>query len=427
MTPAGSAVDRTFRSLRSRNYRLYFFGQIISLTGTWMQSVGQAWLVLELTGSGVALGIVTALQFLPILLAGAWGGVVADRVDKRKVIIATQTAAAVLALALGLLTVTGAVRLWMVYALAFGLGLVNLVDMPTRQSFVFEMVGKEDVTNAVSLNSVVVNASRVVGPAVAGLLIATVGIGICFLVNGASYVAVIAGLHLMDPARLQDQPRAPRARGQLREGLRYVWRTSELRTPILLMAAVGTIAYNFSVLFPLLVRSTFGRGAGAYGTLFSLMGVGAVLGGLVVAARSRATASLLVGSTIALGALLWLSALAPSFWLEMIAVVPVGAASTAFIATSNAMLQLHSAPQMRGRVMALFTVVFLGTTPIGAPIVGWIAQGFGPRAGLASGATTTLLAGFVALVVLARRRKGSKGVVQGRPMTDEGAQAVTAA
>jgi MFS family permease len=427
MTPAGSAVDRTFRSLRSRNYRLYFFGQIISLTGTWMQSVGQAWLVLELTGSGVALGIVTALQFLPILLAGAWGGVVADRVDKRKVIIATQTAAAVLALALGLLTVTGAVRLWMVYALAFGLGLVNLVDMPTRQSFVFEMVGKEDVTNAVSLNSVVVNASRVVGPAVAGLLIATVGIGICFLVNGASYVAVIAGLHLMDPARLQDQPRAPRARGQLREGLRYVWRTSELRTPILLMAAVGTIAYNFSVLFPLLVRSTFGRGAGAYGTLFSLMGVGAVLGGLVVAARSRATASLLVGSTIALGALLWLSALAPSFWLEMIAVVPVGAASTAFIATANAMLQLHSAPQMRGRVMALFTVVFLGTTPIGAPIVGWIAQGFGPRAGLASGATTTLLAGFVALVVLARRRKGSKGVVQGRPMTDEGAQAVTAA
>jgi MFS family permease len=427
MTPAGSAVDRTFRSLRTRNYRLYFFGQIISLTGTWMQSVGQAWLVLELTGSGVALGIVTALQFLPILLAGAWGGVVADRGDKRKVILATQTAAAVLALALGLLTVTGAVRLWMVYALALGLGLVNLVDMPTRQSFVFEMVGKEDVTNAVSLNSVVVNASRVVGPAVAGLLIATVGIGICFLVNAASYVAVIAGLHLMDPAKLQDQPRAPRERGQLREGLRYVWRTSELRTPILLMAAVGTIAYNFSVLFPLLVRSTFGRGAGAYGTLFSLMGVGAVLGGLVVAARSRATAFLLVGSTIALGALLWLGALAPTFWLEMIAVVPVGAASTAFIATSNAMLQLHSAPQMRGRVMALFTVVFLGTTPIGAPVVGWIAQGFGPRAGLAFGATTTLLAGVVALVVLARRRKVSKRVVRGRPMTAEDAQAVTAA
>jgi MFS family permease len=429
MTRPGSALDRTFQSLRTRNYRLYFFGQIISLTGTWMQSVGQAWLVLKLTRSGVALGIVTGLQFLPVLLAGAWGGVVADRVDKRKLIIATQTAAAALALVLGILTVTGAVRLWMVYALAVGLGLVNLMDMPARQSFVFDMVGREDVTNAVSLNSVVVNGSRVVGPAVAGILIATVGIGICFLVNAASYVAVIAGLYLMDPARLQIQPRVLRARGQLRDGLRYVWRMSELRTPILLMAAVGMIAYNFSVLFPLLVKFTFERGAGAYGTLFSLMGVGAVMGGLVVAARSRATPFLLAGSTLALGALLWLSAAAPSFWVEMIAVVPVGAASTVFIATSNAMLQLHSAPHMRGRVMALFMVVFLGTTPIGGPVVGWIAQRFGPRFGprvaLAVGATVTLIAGLAALAALARKRRASK-LVQDRPVAAGDRQAVTA-
>ena len=240
-------AGRTFRSLRVRNYRLYFFGQIVSLTGTWMQSVAQAWLVLSLTGSGLALGLTAGLQFGPILFGGPWGGVVADRSDKRKVLIATQTASALIALTLGLLVVTGAVRLWMVYVLAFLLGTVNLVDMPTRQSFVMEMVGRDEIANAVSLNSVLVNTGRVVGPAVAGLLIAAFGTGVCFLVNAGSFAAVIGGLLLMDPNRLQRASRVARGKGQLRAGLRYVWETPSLRTPLLLMLVVGTLAYNFSV------------------------------------------------------------------------------------------------------------------------------------------------------------------------------------
>lgn len=414
MSRPRAALERTFRSLHNRNYRLYFVGQTISLTGTWMQSVGQAWLVLKLTGSGVALGTVTALQFLPVLLAGPWGGIVADRFDKRRILVVTQTSSAVLALVLGGLTVSGSVHLWMVYVLAMLLGVVNLVDMPTRQAFVFEMVGRQDVTNAVSLNSVIVNGSRIFGPAVAGVLIATVGIGICFLINGVSYVAVIAGLLMMDGSKLQRPALVPRRRGQLREGLRYVWSGSELRTPLILMAVVGALAYNFSVVFPLLVRFTFHKGAGAYGSLFSLMGLGAVIGGLVVAARSRATSRLLATSAIAMGALLCVGAVAPNLAVEMLVIIPVGAASTAFIATSNAILQLGSTAEMRGRVMALFNVVFLGTTPIGGPIVGWVAERFGPRAGIALGAVATLLAGLVALAVLrgARRRVRTHAAAQ---------------
>ena len=393
---------RAFRSLANRNYRLYFTGQVVSFTGTWMQSVAQAWLVLRLTGSGVALGTVTALQFLPMLVAGPWGGVIADRVDKRRLIVGTQSAASLLALALGVLTATGAIRLWMVYALAVLLGLVNLVDMPTRQSFVVEMVGPEHVTNAVSLNGVIVNASRIVGPAVAGILIATVGIAVCFLVNAASYLPVIGCLLLMDPRRLHRSAPAPRGPGQLREGLRYVWSTPELRTTILVMAFVGTVAFNFSVVVPLLVRFTFGLGPEAYGTLFSLMGGGAVLGGLAVAARDRATPALVAGSAVALGGALFAAALAPTFAAELVAMVALGAASTAFIAGSQSILQLASRSEMRGRVMALFSTVFIGTTPIGGPLVGWVAEARGPRAALALGAIVALGAGAVALAGLRR-------------------------
>jgi MFS family permease len=400
----------TFQSLHVRNYRLYFFGQIASLTGTWMQSVGQVWLVLRLTGNGVDIGLVLALQFLPMLLAGPWGGVIADRVDKRRLLLATQSAAGMLALILGVLTVTGAVRLWMVFALATGLGLVNLVDNPARQSFVMEMVGKDDITNAVSLNSVVVNAARVVGPAVAGLLIAAVGIGLCFLLNALSYMAIIFGLAVMDTGALNRTAPVARRGGQLREGLRYVWSTAELRTPLLVMAVVGTLAYNFSVVFPLLVHATFGRGAQAYGTLFSLMGLGAVLGGLVIAQRNRATPAMLAGAAVGFGAMLWAAATVPSFHYEMLAVVPLGAASTAFIATSNSTLQLRSRPEMRGRVMALFSMVFLGSTPVGAPLIGWIAGRFGARAGLGVGATATLLAGLLAgwAVLRGRERRSAR-------------------
>jgi MFS family permease len=392
----GTAAGRTFHSLRVRNFRLYFFGQVVSLTGTWMQSVAQAWLVLKLTGSGFAVGLVTGLQFLPILLLGSWGGLIADRMDKRRVLMVTQSIAALLALLLGLLDLFGVVQLWMVYALAAGLGLVTLVDMPTRQSFLSEMVGPEDLTNAVSLNVVIVNASRVVGPALAGFLIATVGTALCFLINAASYPAVILGLALMRSAELRRQAPVPRRGGQVREGLRYVLARPGLRTPLLLMAVAGTMAYNFSILLPLLARFSFHAGAGAYGVLFSLMGTGAVIGGLFIAGR-RASPRILVGSVLAFGAMVVAAAAAPSLAVEMVVMVPLGAASTGFISNANALLQMGSSPEMRGRVMALFSVVFVGSTPVGGPLVGWIAERFGPRSSLALAGATTLVAGFVAL------------------------------
>ena len=370
-----------------------------------MQSVAQAWLVLRLTGSGVALGITTALQFGPMLVGGPWGGVLADRSNKRKVLIATQTASAAIALTLGLLVVTGAVRLWMVFLLAFLLGAVNLVDMPTRQSFVMEMVGRDEVANAVSLNSVLVNAARILGPAAAGLLIAAVGTGVCFLVNAGSYSAVITGLLLMDPDRLHAGARLARGRGQLRAGFKYVWRTSALRTPLLMMLVVGTLAYNFSVVMPLLARFTFGGGAGTFGVLYALMGSGAVVGGLTVATRGRTSRRLLAIAAVAFGIALWLAAVAPDLAWEMALMVPTGAASAAFIATSNSLLQVTSSQEMRGRVMALFAVVFVGSTPIGGPLVGWIAERFGPRVSLMVGASATLLVGLAGWGVLRRARQ----------------------
>ena len=404
------AASRTFRSLGTRNYRLYFLGQIVSMSGTWIQSVAQAWLVLELTGSGVALGAVTALQFLPTLVLGPWGGLIADRVDKRRLLVWTQSASAALALVLGLLTVTHVVTLWMVYALALGLGLVTMIDMPTRQTFVMEMVGREYVTNAVSLNGVIVNASRIVGPAVAGVLIATVGVGSSFLVNAGSYVAVIAGLLMMRTSELQRGKIATRQRGQLRAGLRYVWRTPELRIPLLLMAVVGAIAYNFSVVLPLMVRFAFHAGAGAFGVLFSVMGAGAVVGGLAVAAWGRATRRLLAAAAIGLGGFLLLAAVAPSLGFELVAMLPIGLASTAFIAMSNSLLQLGATPEMRGRVMGLFAVVFLGTTPIGGPLVGWIAEQFGPRVAMGVAAGVTAAAGAITLFFL--RRAQTRPVIE---------------
>ncbi|HJP64780.1 MAG TPA: MFS transporter [Actinomycetota bacterium] len=408
------ALSRTFHSLRTRNYRLYFWGQVVSMSGTWLQSVALSWLVLKITGNGLALGVVAAVQFAPFLLAGPWGGVVADRVDKRRMLVFTQSASGALALALAVLVIGGWIQLWLVYALAFSLGLVNLVDMPTRQSFVIEMVGPTDLTNAVSLNSVVVNASRVIGPAVAGVLIATAGIGICFLLNAVSYLAVIAGLLAMRRGELQSAPPAQRGKRQLREGLAYAWSTPTLRTALLLMAVIGTLAYNFSIVLPLLARETFRGGPGAFGALFSLVGVGAVLGGLVFATIGRPTPTVLAGSAVAFGLAMWAGALAPDLRLGLAAMVPIGAASTSFIASCNTMLQLTSRPQMRGRMMALFAVLFLGSTPIGGPLLGWIAERFGPRAAFGVGASAAVVAGLVALAAaLASSRKTAKRQTSG--------------
>jgi MFS family permease len=319
----------------------------------------------------------------------------------------TQSVAALLALLLGLLDLFGVVRLWMIYALAAGLGLDTLVDMPTRQSFLSEMVGPEDLTNAVSLNVVIVNASRVVGPALAGFLIAIVGTALCFLINAASYPAVILGLVLMRNGDLRRRAPVARSKGQVREGFRYVLARPELRTPLLLMAVAGTLAYNFSILLPLMTRFVFHKGAGAYGALFSLMGTGAVIGGLFIAGR-RASSRVLVASVLAFGAMVVLAGVAPTLPVEMAIMLPLGAASTGFISNSNALLQLGSSPEMRGRVMALFSVVFVGSTPVGGPLVGWIAERFGPRASLGVAGAATVLAG---ILVASRRSRRARGKV----------------
>ena len=395
MTSIRNAWNQTFHSLRVRNYRVYFIAQLISVSGTWMQSIAQAWLVLHLSGSGVDLGIVTGLQFLPVLLFGPFGGLVADRLDKRKLLFATQTAGGLLALTLGILTVTHVVQLWQVYVLAGLLGVVNLFDNPARQTFVMEMVGREDLPNAVSLNSVVMNASRVVGPAIGGLVIVLFGLGICFFVNAVSYVAVLIGLAMMRVADLHRTPPVERARGQVRDGLRYVWRTPPLRNTLIAMAVIGIFAYNFSVTLALLAKVTFHGGAGTYALLTSCMGVGAIIGGLFAAHRAKPTPRLLHTLALVFGVLLCGVAFAPSLVVVSVVIVFMGAASIGFIATANATLQLQAEPAMRGRVMSLYAMAFLGSTPIGAPLVGAIAQWSNPRIAIAVGGVATVLAAGV--------------------------------
>ena len=387
----------TFSSLHVRNYRLYFIGQVVSVSGSWMQRVAQSWLVLHLTGSGVALGVASALQFLPILLFGAWAGLVADRMDKRQVLMVTQPLMGFLALILGVLTLTGLVQLWMVFLMALLLGAVTAIDNPARQSFVMELVGRRQVTNAVSLNSAVFTSARVVGPAIAGVLIAVVGTGWCFVVNAASFGAVLTALVAMNAEQLERAQRPLRARGQLMEGLRFVWSRPDLSTPLALLAVVGTLALNFTVILPVLARDTFHGDASTYGMLLSVLGAGSLVGALFTASRREPSVPLLVGALGLFGLFMLGAAAAPTLPLEIAALIPMGLAAVAFQTTTNSLIQLRSEPALRGRVMALYSVVFLGTTPIGAPVVGWVAQHFGPRAGLGLGGTAVLVAALVAL------------------------------
>jgi MFS family permease len=366
-----------------------------------MQSVAQSWLVLQLAGSAAMLGLVVAVQTLPVLALSPYGGLVVDRTSKRRLLLGTQSALAVLALTLGVLIVTHVVEVWMVFALAGGFGLVTSVDSPARQAFVPEMVGTGELANAVTLNSVLTNAARAVGPAVAGVLIVTVGVGSCFLLNAASFAAVVFALATMDPARLHPAPPATHARGQLVEGLRYVWRTPGLLVPLLMMALVGALAYEFQVVLPVVAQRTFSGDADAYGFLTAAFGVGAVAGGLVVAGRSSRGVRAVAIAAAAFGVTLLGAAAAPSFPLELLALVGVGAASVAFMSRGNATLQLAADPSMRGRVMALWAVAFLGTTPVGGPIVGYVAEHAGPRWGLALGGLSALVA--VALAAFLRR------------------------
>jgi MFS family permease len=390
----------TFQALAVPNYRRYFAGQSISLTGTWMQMAAQAWLVLTLTHSATKLGVIVALQTLPVLALGPYGGVVADRVNKRRLMVALQCAMGVQALILGILTITGEVRLWHIGALAVLLGLNNAFENPARQSFMLELVGAENLRNAVSLNSVLVNVARSVGPAIGGVLIATVGEGVCFLFNAASFAAVVASLLSMDRAALRPSPPSGRAAGQLREGLRYVRGTPELAMPLLMMALVGCLAYEFQVSLPVMARQGLHVGATGYGFMTASMGIGAVLGGLVVAARGRTGLRPLVFASGSFGVVLVLAALAPNLPLELVALALVGGASISFMSTGNSTLQLTAEPTMRGRVMSLWFVAFQGSTPIGGPIVGWVMAQAGARAGLGVGAITCLLVALAGVLAL---------------------------
>ena len=394
-----------FRSLRIRNYRLYASGQAVSLTGTWMQRVAQDWLVLELSNnSGTALGVVLALQFGPTLLFSLWGGVLADRYDKRTIMLCTQSSMIGLAAALGLLDVTGAVQLWHVYLLAGLLGVASAVDVPVRQSFVVEMVGSDDLANAVSLNSATFNSARIVGPALAGVIIAATDTGWVFLGNAVLTGAVIGGLLLMRPDELHRSTPTGRSPGQLREGVRYVRSRPDLLLPMALVFVVGTFGLNFPVTMALLAREVFGRGAAAYGLMSTAVAVGSLAGALASTRRTtRPTTRFLLGAAFAFGVLEALVGVMPTYEAVVALLVPTGLAALSFTIAANSSVQLGSDPAVRGRVMALYLMCFMGGTPLGAPLIGMLSDAFGPRAGVSTGGAACAVAAVVAAVTLARR------------------------
>ncbi|MFJ7077811.1 MFS transporter [Streptomyces sp. NPDC098781] len=401
-TTSGPHKSSMFSSLKVRNYRLFFLGQVVSNTGTWMQRIAQDWLVLSLTGSATAVGITTALQFLPMLLFGLYGGVLVDRLPKRGTLLVTQTAMAVTGLALAVLTLTGNVQVWHVYLAAFAMGLATVVDNPARQSFVSEMVGPDQLQNAVSLNSANFQSARLVGPAVAGAMITGVGTGWAFLANGLSFVAPIAGLLLMRARELYAVQRAPRGKGQLREGLRYVAGRPELVWPIVLVGFVGTFAFNFPVYISAFADDVFDAGAGWYSMFNTLMAVGSVTGALLAARRGTARMRLLIVGAVLFGTVEIVAALTPSLYLFALLMIPIGLFGMTINVTANTSIQMATDPAMRGRVMALYMMVFLGGSPVGAPIVGWITDTYGARVGLAVGGAIAAVAATVIGLILAR-------------------------
>jgi len=389
-------------SLRQRNYRLFFFGQLVSVAGTWMQTVAQSFVVLDLTHSGTQLGLTTAARFLPMFLFGPIGGVFADRMDKQRVLFVTQALSGLLAAAFAVLVGTGSIRLWIVYLLALALGFVNVFDNPARQAFISEMVIARDLANAVTLNSVSMNMARVFGAALGGLIAAALGLTVCFACNALSFGAVLISLAVMRRSELFPATRVTRQKRQVREGLRYVRSTPELLIPLIMIAVIGTLAWEFQVSLPLMADKVFGGGAGAYGVMASVMGAGAVVGGLISAARPRPRARALCLAAIGWGIAILAAAAAPSLPLELAALVFVGYGSITFNSLAKTTLQLVAKPTMRGRVMALWALAWLGSTPIGGPIVGWVGQDAGARWALVIGGLPTVLCGIAALPALAR-------------------------
>lgn len=402
MTRLRLVTGETFASLRIRNFRLFFAGQIVSQTGTWLGMVAQTLLVLHLTDSGVALGLLAAAQFGPVLLLGAWAGVVADRSDKRRLLLIVQSLAMVQSFAMASLAFMGSPPLGAIYAVALAGGVLTAFDNPTRRSFVAEMVAREEITNAVSLNSALMTGSRVLGPALAGLLVSTVGFGWTFVIDGVSYVAVLVGLAMMRTTELHPSPALERARGQVREGLRYARSVPQLWMPLVMMAIIGTLAFNFQVVVPLFVIQDLGGTDQTFTLLFSVLSLGSFVGALLVARRTGSSVRRVGMTALAFGVSMAMLAVAPNQAVAFLVGPLIGVASIAFMTSSTSLVQTESAPEMRGRVLALQAMVFLGSTPIGGPIVGWIAEHLGARYALGVGAVACLLAGAWG-VLIARR------------------------
>jgi MFS family permease len=406
--PGGAArtFSAAFRSLRTHNYRLFFFGQMISLTGTWMQTIAQAWLVLDITRSPLALGTVTMLQFLPVSLLVLFGGVLADKVPKRRLLVLTQTAAMAQAFALAFLTWSDLIALWHIYALAAMLGLTTALDNPTRQAFVAEMVEPDDVANAVALNSSLFNAARLIGPAVGGVVIALLGVAAAFFINGVSFIAVIIGLLLMKSHLLRPAPRGGEGRvlEQLVEGLRYSLRTPAVLFIMILMAAIGTFGYNFTVVLPLLAKNVLHVGSIGFGTMISATGIGSLVAALALATMGKASRQTLVIGAVAYAILL--AAVGASQWyaLTLALLAALGVAGIAFTTTANSSLQLTTPGHLRGRVMSLYMLLFLGSTPIGAELTGLMAEHIGVQVTVGIEAAICAVGIGAGLVYLATQR-----------------------
>jgi MFS family permease len=402
-------------SLRQRNYRLFFFGQLISVAGTWMQTVAQSFVVLDLTHSGTQLGLTTAARFLPMFLFGPLGGVFADRMDKRRVLYFTQSLAGLLAGVFAVLIATHSIRLWIVYLLALALGFVNVFDNPARQSFISEMVPPPDLPNAVTLNSVAMNMARVFGAALGGVIAAAIGLALCFTCNALSFAAVLISLAAMRKADLFPAKPIARKKRQVRQGLRYVKSTPELLIPLIMIAVIGTLAWEFNVTLPLMASKVFHGGAAAYGTMASVMGAGAVVGGLISAARPRPRARALCLAAIGWGIAILAAAAAPNLTIELVTMLFVGYGSITFNSLAKTTLQLAARPEMRGRVMALWALAWLGSTPVGGPIVGWVGQTIGARWGLVIGGAAALICGILALPALTRIDRRTRTAAEAEP------------
>lgn len=395
----------TFSSLQIKNYRLYFIGQAISLAGTWMQIVAQGLLVLQLSGSGTILGTVLALQFLPILLFGPMAGVLIDHFPKRTILYVTQSLSGILALLLGTLVAFNLIQIWMVYFFAICLGFILAIDNPTRQVFISEMVGKNLIKNAISLSLSEVNVARIIGPALAGIFIASIGIAACFLFNGLSFIAVLVVLYLMDPRELQSNHNTAPIKGQLREGFAYVKATPILRDTLLMIAIIGTLSYEFTVSLPLMAQFTFANPVTGYASLMSAMGLGAIIGGLFSANKHNTTPRKLIQTTLLFGITILIASITPSLMTAIAAMLLVGFFSINFMSIANTILQTHSAVEMKGRVMSLWTVAFLGSTPIGAPIIGWIGEHAGPRWALGIGGLAAIIAAGIGMMLFEKRER----------------------